>query len=57
MVKRNLQAATQLLVHWAGLTLAEATWEFADELALRFPQFDLEDKVHLKEGQLLQGGN
>jgi hypothetical protein len=25
MVKRNLQAATQLLVHWAGLTPAEAT--------------------------------
>ena len=57
MVKKNLQAATQLLVHWAGLTLAEATWEFADELALRFPQFDLEDKVYLKEGQLLQGSN
>jgi len=57
MVKRNLQAATQLLVHWAGLTPAEATWEFAEELALRFPQFDLEDKVHLKEGQLLQDSN
>ena len=50
----NLQAATQLLIHWAGLTPTEATWEFADEIALRFPQFDLEDKVHLKKGQLLQ---
>ena len=54
MVKKNLQAATQLLIHWAGLTPAEATWEFADEIALRFPQFDLEDKVHLMKGQLLQ---
>ena len=54
MVKKNLQAATQLLIHWAGLTPTEATWEFADEIALRFPQFDLEDKVNLKKGQLLQ---
>jgi hypothetical protein len=57
MVKKNQRAATQFLVHWAGLTPAEAIWEFAEELALRFPQFDLEDKVHLKEGQLLQGRN
>ena len=57
MVKKNLQAATQLLIHWTSLTPAEATWEFADELTLRFPQFDLEDKVHLKKGQLLQANN
>ena len=37
MVKKNLQAATQLLIHWAGLTPAKATWEFADKIALRFP--------------------
>ena len=57
MVKKNLRAATQLLVHWTGLTPAEATWEFLDELSLCFPQFDLEGKVHLKKGQLLQGNN
>jgi hypothetical protein len=42
MLKRNHQAATQMLIHWAGLTPAEATWEFADDLAHRLPQFDLE---------------
>jgi len=57
MVKKNQRATTQFLVHWAGFTPAEATLEFVKELALRFPQFDLEDKVHLKEGQLLQGRN
>lgn len=56
MVKKN-QVAIQMLIHWTGLTHAEATWEFADELALWFPQFDLGEKVHLKERQLLQGGN
>jgi hypothetical protein len=57
MVKKNQRAATQFLVHWAGFTPVEATLEFVEELALRFPQFNLEDKVHLKEGQLLQGRN
>jgi hypothetical protein len=34
MVKKNQQAATQILIHWTCLTPAEATWKFADELAL-----------------------
>jgi hypothetical protein len=33
MVKKNQQTATQMLIHWISLTPAEATWEFADELA------------------------
>jgi hypothetical protein len=30
-----------MLIHWISLTPAEATWEFADELAQWFPPFDL----------------
>jgi hypothetical protein len=44
MVKRNHQAATQMLIHLAGLTPAEATWEFTDDLVHQFPQFDLETR-------------
>jgi hypothetical protein len=32
---------------------AEATWEFMDEVKLRFPTFNLEDKVAMKGGELL----
>ncbi|KAF2282263.1 hypothetical protein GH714_043906 [Hevea brasiliensis] len=43
MVKRHNAAATQLLIHWRGLSPADASWEYADELQARFPTF-LEDK-------------
>ena len=43
MVKRKNMASTQWLIHWGGLSPAEATWEWADEIQARFPQF-LEDK-------------
>jgi hypothetical protein len=36
------------------LPLAEATWEFKEELKLRFPEFNLEDKVGFEGEQLLQ---
>jgi hypothetical protein len=54
MVKRGTQAATQVLIHWKGLSPAEATWEFIDDVQLRFPTFNLEDKVTLKDGDLIQ---
>ena len=44
MVKHKHQAATQVLVHWKTLSPYEATWEFADDLLMRYPQFSLEDK-------------
>jgi hypothetical protein len=52
MVKRRNVAATQFLVLWKNLPLTEATWEYADELCLRFPEFHLEDKVMVMEGAL-----
>jgi hypothetical protein len=47
IVKRKNQAATQVLIHWKGLSLADATWEYAEEIAAHFPNFNLEDKVVL----------
>ncbi|OWM70560.1 hypothetical protein CDL15_Pgr014233 [Punica granatum] len=44
MVKRRNRAAAQLLVHWTNTSPADATWEYADELRLRFPLFNLGDK-------------
>jgi len=45
IVKRKNQAATQILIHWRGFSPADATWEYAKEIATRFPHFNLEDKV------------
>ncbi|PRQ38517.1 putative nucleotidyltransferase, Ribonuclease H [Rosa chinensis] len=42
MVKRHGAATTQWLVQWFGTTPEEAIWEFADEILLRFPNFDSE---------------
>lgn len=53
MVRHNNQAATQVLLHWEGALPADATWEFTEEIRLRFPTFNLEDKVGTEEGQLL----
>jgi hypothetical protein len=48
--RRNNQAATQVLIHWEGLPPADATWEFTEDLKLRFPTFNLEDKVGFEGG-------
>jgi len=50
MVKRGNQATTQVLLHWKGLAPSDATWEFADDIRCRFPEFSLEDKVVFEEG-------
>ncbi|KAJ0980791.1 hypothetical protein J5N97_009046 [Dioscorea zingiberensis] len=39
MVKRKNQATTQWLIHWEGMSPSEATWEFADDIQMRFPGF------------------
>jgi hypothetical protein len=52
IAKRQNQAITQVLIHWEGLSPADATWEYIDELKWRFPQFNLGDKVGFKKGQL-----
>jgi hypothetical protein len=42
-----------VLIHWEGLPPVDATWEFTEDLKLRFPTFNLEDKVGFEGGQLL----
>ena len=42
----------QVLVHWQGLPVEEATWEDYEEVATKFSNFSLEDK-----GVLEGGGN
>ena len=39
LVKRRNRAAMKVLVQWEGQTTQDATWEFLDELKLRFPDF------------------
>jgi hypothetical protein len=50
MVKRGNQTTTQVLLHWKGLAPSDATWEFADDIRCRFPEFSLEDKVVFEGG-------
>jgi hypothetical protein len=53
IARRKNQAVTQVLIHWKGLPPADATWEIVDEIAARFPDFHLEDKVVLMGKDLL----
>ncbi|XP_076922291.1 uncharacterized protein LOC143584019 [Bidens hawaiensis] len=39
LVKRGKRAAMRVLVQWQGQSTQDATWEFLDELKLRFPDF------------------
>jgi hypothetical protein len=57
IARRRNQAITQVLIHWKGLSPADATWEIADEIATRFPEFHLEDKVGLMGEDLLHAAN
>jgi hypothetical protein len=41
------------MVHWQGLSPAEATWEPLSEFELRFPSFALADKGNFKNGGVL----
>ncbi|PKI45685.1 hypothetical protein CRG98_034001 [Punica granatum] len=41
IVKRGNQTAERLLIYWSNSSPADATWEYVDELRLRFPQFNL----------------
>lgn len=40
----------EVLIKWQHLTATEATWEPFDDIAARFPEFHLEDKVKLVAG-------
>ncbi|XP_076937811.1 uncharacterized protein LOC143605666 [Bidens hawaiensis] len=40
LVRERNRQATQVLVHWQGLPLEDATWEDLNEFELRFPEFN-----------------
>ena len=42
--RRTRQNKEKVLIHWQGLSLAEATWEDARSMRLRFLDITLEDK-------------
>jgi hypothetical protein len=48
------QGVPEVLVHWQGLSPAEATWEPLSDFELRFPPFALVDKGNLKTGGVLR---
>ncbi|XP_071704202.1 uncharacterized protein [Rutidosis leptorrhynchoides] len=41
LLKRHNRSVVFVLVQWAHGTSDDATWESAEELMLRFPQFDV----------------
>jgi len=40
MEKRRNAAAVQYLVQWEGLNDDQASWEFADEIEHKYPDFE-----------------
>jgi hypothetical protein len=50
VVKRDNVAVPQIFVFWTNLPPEDASWEDYDSIAMRFPQFILEDKNHFKDG-------
>ena len=42
--RRTRRNKEEVLIHWQGLSPAEATWEDAHTIRLRFPNITLEDK-------------
>jgi hypothetical protein len=51
-IKQQQDEIKQVLIHWKGKSVEEATWE--DEMMIRsqFPKFALEDKVNLEGGSI-----
>ncbi|GAU42300.1 hypothetical protein TSUD_136860 [Trifolium subterraneum] len=51
-IKKYDEEVKQVLVHWRGKSVEEATWE--DEIVIRsqFPKFALEDKVTVEGGSI-----
>jgi hypothetical protein len=52
--QRMRKGTMEIIVHWMGFSLADASWENKDDFISRFPNFVLEDKDTSKEGGMLQ---
>ena len=42
--RRQRNERTEVLIHWHGLSPAEATWEDREAMHGQFPKLNLEDK-------------
>jgi len=51
---RVTNGCAEILVHWQGCSLAEASWEDREEFVLRFPSFALEDNGNPKKVGVLR---
>jgi hypothetical protein len=56
-IQQQGEVVKQLLIHWKGKTVEEATWENYVMLKSQFPKFNLEDKVELEEGSIDRNRN
>lgn len=43
--RRVRKQKEEVLIHWQGLSPAEATWEVLDIMKKQFPNYSLEDKA------------
>jgi hypothetical protein len=48
--KKKKKKKTELLIHWQGLSPAEATWENRDTIQAQIPEFFLGDKEEVMGG-------
>ncbi|WVZ26157.1 hypothetical protein V8G54_004701 [Vigna mungo] len=56
-ILRRSSRISQVLVHWAGLSETEATWEDLKDFVQAYPDFNLEDKVNLDGQGIVTSGN
>jgi hypothetical protein len=53
---RLARGVPQVLVHWQGEPTESASWEDLDEFHSKYPDFQLEDELHLEGGEMSCGG-
>lgn len=54
---RTFKGQPQALIHWEGLSPADASWEDVSSLRRRFPSLTLEDKRHFDGGSNVMSNN
>jgi hypothetical protein len=52
---RLARGVRQVLVHWKGQSMASATWEDLDTFRDKYPDFQLEDELDIKGGEMSCG--
>jgi hypothetical protein len=54
IVRQGDRAVPQSLIKWKNKSLDDVTWEDNEVLKGQFPEFSLEDKAQVKEGELIE---